>query len=116
MARQLLGQCRRGNGLNILPECLEEFLFPRAVERAGLLDQADSVCGTAVKRIVQALPERGHDRQRERVQETGLDRQDQGHLVGKPQGRVLRLLEDGAIRARGSADRGPVYPAFRQNG
>ena len=80
----------------MLSECLVEGLLPCVVKCAGALDKADGVWSTPVQRVAQTLPERDNDWRWERVQETGLHRQKQGHLVGEPQGGVLRLVEDRA--------------------
>ena len=73
-----------------------ERLLERVVERAALLNQPDCVRGAAVKRVAQAAAEFGHSRQRKWVQQSGLDRQDEGHLVGEAQRCMLRLVEDRA--------------------
>ena len=48
-----------------------------------------------VDRLPQAKPEGGDRRQRQRVQQARLHRHHQRHLIGQPQRRMLRLVQDG---------------------
>ena len=108
---------RRSQGLHVFSQGLAKCSFSCVVDGASILDLVDDVWNLAVERLAQASPERDHRRQRQRIQQTGLDRQDQRHLVGKPQGCMLRLLQNRAdSRAARQLMRGPVCRACRRSG
>jgi hypothetical protein len=68
------------------------------VERAGLLNLMHDIRDVAVERLAQTLTERSYGWQRKLIQEAGLYRQNQGGLVGKPQGACCGWLRTARIR------------------
>jgi hypothetical protein len=71
-------------------------LFPRIVERTGVLDHTNGLRSTAIDCLTQAVSECAYRRQREWVQQARLNCQNQGNLVGEPHRRMLWLVEDRA--------------------
>src|SRR6185437_10232886 len=100
-ARSWIDRLLRGwhvgnGGADVIFERRAQRLSAHFVQRSCLLDLADRVRSAAIERVAQAASDTGDGVKRNPVEEALLHREHERHLVGQPQGRALRLIEDGA--------------------